>query len=480
MRGAPPEVWCGCQCLDPAWSCSKDIGLSADGKVYGLADEAGFLELPNHTWSIDGESLTTARHRIWYAFKPAKEHTDETPLLVTFNGGPGASSQILFAANTHGLNADPAHPEAIGQTAAPWTDFAHVLYIDSPYVGFSYALPPADVTWSAEHDAALFLLATLAFIERHPALDRTEIVPVGESYGGFRALLMHRLADPSDGRVDLGYGNETLDEAIHAALDRRQSCDPASEASPPAPLISRVATIQGAVLGGSGLARTTTSVECQENGDIYDCRLPPGSTDQALCEIFRRIREPDVLAALTGVDVASIAWMGSEARAAAIPSLVDECAGDEDSLSAMFGSLPPSHAYFVGFSAAATTSSQWVGIPTTSFELASAALFFDVLRTGDIFLTDARYDLVVSTQELETQLLTHPDVSSVSFDHAPRPGIDRPGWVTISLFPSGPQNLPLVKTLRVPQYEAGHTVTLYDPEGFAADLRAWLQEPTEH
>lgn len=476
VRAPAAEVWCGCLCLDPAWSCSQEIGLAADGKAYGLEDEAGFLEIPSHTWSWEGTPYPSGRHRLWYAFKPASSPTPDTPLLVAFNGGPGTSSQILFGGNTHSLNADPRNLEAVSTTEAPWTAFAHVLYIDAPRIGFSYALPPEDPVWSAEHDAAMFLLAILGFVERHPALATAEVVPIGESYGGFRAVMMQALVQGPDERAMLGYHNDLLDLALERADANRRPCE---EGSTPvngskAPFISRVATIQGAVLGPLPNEQSAEPPrECIDGGDGYDCRRRAGSVDEGFCTIFNRVRDPVTLSELTGVDVTTIAWLGGEAHDGAVPSLLDRCESSEAGLVNVLGDLPDSQTYFVGALASGRLADRYVGSWSEGYFLGITEPFLVLLRTGDAFLTNARYDLVVDARDLEV-LLGHPDVLDVRFDMEPRPGVDRPGWVTIALWAGDGDDDSMSKTLRVPTYEAGHAVSLDEPIALSRDLEAWL------
>lgn len=461
-------VCCGCLCLDAAWSCSTDTCLAADGKVHALAPEAGFLETPSHAFRVDGTEYVSARQRMWYVFRPAKEAAPTTPLLVIFNGGPGAGSGILFGANTSDYTLDPHRTEAIGVTEHPWTEFAHLLYVDAAYAGFSYALPPDEAPWSAEHDASSMWHTVLAFIERHPALARAEIVPVGESYGGLRAILMLEQALDPDALADpeSSYLDPTLREAFaRHQRERTPPCD-AETGSAPAPASSRMVSIQGALVGLSSLGGGPRE-GCVSDPDMYACQHPAGWTRTTLLQMFARLRTPAVLSEVTGVDVSTIAWMYGQERARATPVTGDEYGSEERAMRAMFGELPAGQQYYIGAASSAGQHQGSVGELLDSRVI--MATFLDVAEQAEIFITDATYDLVIQSPLLVPVLQTSNRVANVFIAE----GDDRHRELRIDSFGDEP-GTGRTRTFPFVTYEAGHMLTLFEPSRFAEDLRFWL------
>ena len=145
---------------------------------------------------------------MFYAFQPAQEDPADKPLLLFFNGGPGAGSGILFGFNTAGRTLDPG--QTVGRDIADnpyaWTEFANCLWIDARLTGFGYGLmdDPDDTTARVAEfafrnfnpwlDGADFLRALLMFYASHEVLRDNPVVLVGESYGGIRAQTILDLA----------------------------------------------------------------------------------------------------------------------------------------------------------------------------------------------------------------------------------------------------------------------------------------------
>lgn len=467
----PQAVCCGCLCLDATWSCSDDTCLAADGKVHALAPEAGFLEIPSHAFHLDGTEHVSARQRMWYVFRPARERDPGIPLLVIFNGGPGAGTGILFGANTSDYTLDPHRTEAVGISEHPWTDFAHLLYVDAAYAGFSYALPPDVAPWSAEHDASLLWHTVLAFIERHPALARAEIVPVGESYGGLRALLMLEQALDPDALTDpeSHYRDPTLGEAFARHAQARTSSCASEKDGAVASASSRMISIQGALVGLS-LLHGGPREGCVPAPDMYACQYPDGWTHTTLLQMFARLRTPTVLSEVTGVDVSTIAWMHGQERAGATPVTADQYASDETDMRSVFGELPVGQQYYIGLASSAGQHEGSVGM--VGDPRAFMDTFLDSAARADIFMTDAKYDLVVQSPQLVPALQASTRVASVTL-------AESDAWqreLRIHLFGDEPEagdtrSFPFVT------YDAGHMVTLSAPAQLAEDLRRWLAAP---
>lgn len=197
------------------------------------------MELEPVTFNLhDGaqsQSFTSSAGRLWYGFQPADVDPDQKPLMVLFNGGPGASSEVLFSFNTTARSLDEDHNGGadIGPSPASWTTFANVLYVDARITGFSYNLmddPSNAAARAAEFgihnfnvwlDAADFVRVVLRFLAGHPEIQSNEVVLVGESYGGVRATAMLDLLlrYPSHGDGTTTYEDDALVDEIQEHLD---------------------------------------------------------------------------------------------------------------------------------------------------------------------------------------------------------------------------------------------------------------------
>lgn len=149
---------------------------------------------------------------MFYAFQPAQDDPDDKPLLLFFNGGPGAGSGILFGSNTAGRTLDPAQTGGQGIVDNPyaWTQLANCLWIDARLTGFGYGMmdDPGDASarvgefafrnFNPWLDGADFIRALLQFYASHETLRDNPVVLVGESYGGIRAQTILDLALFSD------------------------------------------------------------------------------------------------------------------------------------------------------------------------------------------------------------------------------------------------------------------------------------------
>jgi hypothetical protein len=58
----------------------------------------------------------------------------------------------------------------------------------------------------------------------------------------------------------------------------------------------------------------------------------------------------------------------------------------------------------------------------------------------------------------------------VTLDDAPRPGVERPGWIHLA-YETGEE-----ADIRFPPYEAGHAVAMTQAHALSQDVEAWLHE----
>jgi hypothetical protein len=474
---------CGCLCLDDHWSCAEDTCLGEDGTVLALAPEAGFFEIDSGDYVTGFATLTSPRHRVWYAFHPADDAPEDKPLLLFFNGGPGSSTGPLFGFNTGPYTFDPA--VAMGApmtvTAAPWTSFGNLLWVDAPGTGFSYPLaleggeqPPIEI--DADRDAAAFIRVLLRFLARHPQIRDNPVVIVGESYGGTRSTLILRHLLRYDELVDGEYRDVELYDEIVAHYDAVFGQGEGVAPDQIAQQFGTQALIQPLVGGNVQFAYAfpqPTPAYCVPSPDQYQCDEPDGWTFGMIDLVAEALVDLDSLQTALGVDPTTIAWMHAEQRTGAYSRGAD--GAPETEMTAAFGQLGLDDAYYVGFNwtvyGQLPGSRDWLGDDMGAQFLWNAGH----VRT---FITDAPYDLTVWSLGLPPALSYWMSiVSSVVHDTAPQPGVDRPGWIDLTYVPGAVEGVGDVE-IRYPRYPtSGHIVTLKEPANLLADLAEWYASP---
>lgn len=473
----PPTTCCGCLCADPSWSCSDNVCVDAEGRAVEVLPEAGFLELEAGDYEVDGVALTSARHRVWYAFRPADELAEERPVVLLFNGGPGNSTAGLFGLGTGAftiLDEDGA-PGPLRENPASWTSFANLLYVDAPAAGFSYALTDeGDATPSlaldAERDAAAFVRVLLRFLERHPALRDNPVLIAGESYGGTRAALMaHQLLFP-DALTDGIYRDVELAAEIDAHLTAVRGTPGPFTPGDIAEQFVGLVLIQPLLAGQVQIDQQALDLIefpelCREAPDFYQCDEAPGWTNDRFEAAERMLLVVDDLERALGVDPRGIAWLSAEAH----QGMVGHAATyDESELRAVFGDLPGDDGYYVPVNWDA--KDVLPGARDFLGEHVGAAFLEDAahMRT---FITDAGRDIAVWSPSIPGSLARFPALAaSVEHDTDARPGVARPGWIDIT-YAAGAIDGVTAAELRFPHYpEAGHAVMIRSAEALRADV----------
>ncbi|WP_437915355.1 hypothetical protein WME73_08455 [Sorangium sp. So ce302] len=308
-----------------------------EGPMAELSAEAGFIEVPGSpTLGLNWPA------RIFYSFQPAQEHPDEAPLILFFNGGPGAATtSVLLPYGTGPYTLDPDAPADAAPlaNAASYTRFANLLYVDPRSAGFSYDLAtvdPASATYSDAPlyvaDAADFVYVLLEFLEADAPLRDNPVVVAGESYGGTRATMMlYMMQNYTRDSDTLGLMVKALSwlkDKMQAHLD---AAFPARAGAPQEP--SQVAEqlgwqllIQPSIYGaqqrtyGAPLARQDPDFAeyfaDPEVWDGYDVRRT--SEEGALIKehAYHAMRTPEHLEILLGVDLTEIADLSTDRGAA--------------------------------------------------------------------------------------------------------------------------------------------------------------------
>ncbi len=484
--GPGEPVCCGCLCLDPAWSCSIETCLYADGTATALAPEAGFLTIAPHSFTtfFSGTELTqqAPEARMWYAFRPADDQPETRPLAVFFNGGPGYSSAVLFGLNTNAITLDPdvAGDQVIVANPHSWTRFANVLYVDPRQAGYSYDIAPADpappeLEFSPDQDAADFVRLILAFLARHPQIQQNPVMLVGESYGGTRAaVMMTQILHPQRLTQTDRYRDDALHDALleHFAVVFPGQPDPTPQVI--AQQFGHQVLIQPALTHLElGVVDTPdeqqyAELACIPNPDVSQCDEPLLWTSIRTSAVIAALTDPKYLGPALGVDVASIAWMHADARAAAIPRGPSDSLHDEAGLRALFGELSMKDQYYYPLK---TLYKSGTGQPRYGED------YIESFYYTRAFITNAGKDTVVYSPDIPAYLAAFPGiVTSVVHDTTPIAGEARPGWIRLTydakLAPGEPG-----RDVRFPYYPiGGHMVSHKQGGELADDVCRWFAD----
>jgi hypothetical protein len=438
-----------------------------------LHDEAGFLEVPPQA---HGSPYVG---RMFYVFEVADDDPAHRPLAVFFAGGPGYPTSLdLVPRGTGRTTLDAATLSTVpADNPASWTSFANVLYVDERQTGFSYeigAAPPADAgacAFSPIDDAADATRALLRFLDAHPALQAAPVILVGQSYSGTRTTLMLDFL--------LRYGTEAMraDAALAGEIEAHyQAVFPNHAGSTVSPALAatqfgRLVLLQPLVAGGIQHAEQLDLAASDPyvgsgpgDSDPYDVRQSRGWS-QALDESAARAYA-DLAAAkrLLAVDPREIPRFDPSERADAFRGTApdtDATQAANATLTAALGPLRPGDRYLVYPGPACP-------VPGTLLsDSGSGNEFVANLRDGvRMFITDARYDSVIYSPAIPALL---EQVATVAVDTAPRPGVARPGWFTVT-FPAG---TPI--EVRFPPYDdSGHFVSVAEPQHLHDDVEAWV------
>jgi len=464
-----------------------DDGSGGEGGTLSIdvPAEAGFIDVPAATvgWSYPS--------RLFYSFVPADEHPESAPLVVFFNGGPGAATtSILLPYGTGPYTLDPlADPSAPPvPNAHSYTRFANLLYIDARSAGFSYDLESetgagcVDSPWLYLADAGDFTYALLEFLEAHAPLRDNPVVLAGESYGGTRAPLMLYMLQHYAVAPELELGMPAVSEHapwLHEKMQKHlDAAFPESSGHERTP--DQVAEqfgwqllIQPSIFGQMQAQFQRPLLEADrvfhahlaEPGawDAYDVRLTADEGLRIEEHASRAIRSPEQLEALLGVELSSIARLAPAERGAAF-RIFDEhaptsVAAEEEALRARLGSPGPFDAYWLPFVQ-----------PCGSFLGDGYTLnaFADVLTRSATFITNARYDSVVYSSAIP-EFFASASSFEVTIDRSLPEGSERPGVIVLN-------GELLDASIRFPSYESGHAVSVGAPRELAEDFERWLRD----
>lgn len=491
---------------------------------HALRHEAGFIEIEPISYAIVGDAgraeMTSSAARLWYAFQPADSDPTKKPLAILFNGGPGASTGILFAFNTARQSFDPVWNGGaeVGPGPASFTAFANLLYVDARATGFSYGLAKdADDTAVREAeftvknfnpflDAADFARVLLRFLDHRPELRDNPVIVVGESYGGIRAsILLDMLLRPDTYAAgSAGYEDPALaseieahtkgvaargagigpDDAAARQFGRQVLIQPRISSDHQDIAASALLDADDSPLHGVASETGVPFVPCTakpppcnayQNAlkylgaagrDIYDARRPDGYTFARFADVAPRFSTLAPLSAALGFDPTSIDELFAESRVDAYRTITAEPI--DEPLREAFGQLKPwdryylLEAYDLVLDAFSGSEAEALNIHRRSPRW--GALFLQNLLSVRTFITNATNDIVIYTPALPSALAAYTDLVEAS-------SVDASGRLLVR-YVGGAE-----RAARFPSYEAsGHVVTLDQPVELADDIRSWLDE----
>lgn len=175
----------------PADSVTRRTAIIASERVSYTAT-AGSLPL------YDGKGQPSAK--IFYVSYVRDGPTSSRPLTFVFNGGPGAASAFLHlgALGPRVINYDeaggaPEIPARLSDNADSWLSFTDLVFVDPVGTGFSRAAGDGDDAEKAFFGVRRDADAMSDFVQLYLTRSDRSLGPVflaGESYGGFRAVLL--------------------------------------------------------------------------------------------------------------------------------------------------------------------------------------------------------------------------------------------------------------------------------------------------
>jgi hypothetical protein len=432
---------------------------------------------------------------MFYSFRPADQDPVHAPVVVLFNGGPGA-------ATSGGLLPGGTGPRAVvsaaGLAGAPfdnpasWTSFANLLYLDERPTGFSYGEGTLGcIAFDAGNDEASryvadagdFVEGLLDFLDRHPAIAPNPVVIAGESYGATRATLMasflqhYAAPSPAESVVppppDLVARVQAHVDAIHPELHGG-----ALDAAGMAKQFGHVVFIEGNVGGQVQFMIEKPLLQADPilgpavgnpGVDQYDVRLTQAEGDAISAGIAATMRDPAGFEAIIGVAPAAVPGLPASQRGDAVRSFAvsmgapgggsaAQVAALEASMQAAIGALGPDDAYFLP--QAPPCDAGFEG------DLATLSTMVELFDRTAFFITRARFDAVVDSDgwpvlfgQGSWQTTVHDDLPS----GAARPGV-------LELVPPGQPTV----SIRFPKYDAGHMVAMTAGPALHDDVHDWL------
>ena len=423
---------------------------------------AGFTEVP-------GNGGTLAPSRLFWILQPADACASKKPLFVVFNGGPGYPTTLGLA--LRGIGKDVLDDSGrLVPNPASFTALGSVLFVDSRDAGFSYSVPAGRESVcghpSERDDAEDHLHVLLDVLRRVPALARTRVVLVGESYGGARAQAMLDMVfdpasveaegralagplrdhlatsfgdrDPGALRVAARFGQQVLVQPLVAGAVQADQSKPLAERDPEI---------------GPALA--------DPDRDHYQLDERKGYTEARDASGLAALSDLANLTRIFGVDPRAIPELvpAGRARARRPDTATDHAPGlakVEAALAAALGALRTGDRYYdVVPCPSALDWHQGLG---------TGDAFTRNLARGRVFITNARKDGVIYSP-----FVPHALAQGTTVTFGAGGGGARPQTFDVALGEAG------TRTVRFPTYDrAGHSVAERMGRELRDDVAAWL------
>jgi pimeloyl-ACP methyl ester carboxylesterase len=364
----------------------------------------------------------SASARLFYRFVPADADAKDKPVLVLFNGGPGATSMLIMAFGTGPTTLDVHQPAAAAQpNPNSLSQLANLLYIDARNTGFSYQVDepgyPRDVALGADSlnafvDAADFVRVILRVLAAQPALRNNPVALVGESYGGERAGLVLSLLFDGQWTKTLGHElGEEIDSHFAAVFP---TLSPEQRSAEVRALQFGWQILIQPLVAGLWFQKQGPAVACKG-----DTRLTAAECAKPFEMLYQQLGTQDGFTALMGRAPDRVPELRADERGAAFRCLGDCDVGllcgcspppESKGLEATLGGLAAGDRYFM-------ESARYAGADWTQGFSA-----FDQDRCVDSFLLAARYARTLITDAAYDAILPAanivPAFQSVASDSA--------------------------------------------------------------
>jgi carboxypeptidase C (cathepsin A) len=177
----------------PADSVSRHTAEIA-GESVAYTATAGSLPLHNAKGEVSA--------KLFYVSYVRDEQPDTRPITFVFNGGPGAAAAFLHLGalgprviNFNEAGAAPTQPVQLVDNPDSWLEFTDLVFVDPVGTGFSRPTAEGDEAERAFYGVDKDADALTDFIRLYLTRASRPLSPVflaGESYGGFRAVLLAR------------------------------------------------------------------------------------------------------------------------------------------------------------------------------------------------------------------------------------------------------------------------------------------------
>ncbi|XP_053103772.1 lysosomal protective protein isoform X2 [Hemicordylus capensis] len=180
----------------------------------GLAKQPAFRHYSGYL-HVDGD-----KHLHYWFVEAQCNPSDNKPLVLWLNGGPGCSS-VTGLLTEHGPFTIQPDGTTLEYNDYAWNKLGHILYLESPVgVGYSYS-DSGDYQTNDTEVARVNYLALKQFLQLFPEYSKKDLYLTGESYGGIYipTLAEWVMQDPSLKLKGIAVGNglscyETNDNSL--------------------------------------------------------------------------------------------------------------------------------------------------------------------------------------------------------------------------------------------------------------------------